>query len=158
MDNLVKIQEIIDEFLQKGFHGMYIAQYTPLSETEIRVDISGNGVSYLIGQHGRTLLALQHLIRQIYINTTEDFDEGVKLIIDVDGYKQKRVERIKDLARNAAEKSLSLGMEITLPSMTAFERHVVHEFIQESFPEVETTSTGEEPNRRVVVKPRLINN
>ncbi len=152
MDNLVKVQEIVNEFLKRGFGDTYKAEFTPLSDSEIKIDITGEGVSYLIGQHGRTLLSLQHLIRQIYINTTGDFEENVKLIIDVEKYKEKRLERIKDLARSAAEKCKSLGKEIALPSMSAYERHIVHEYVQENFPEITTGSVGQEPNRRVILK------
>lgn len=154
MDRLVKIQEIVDEFLNTGFGGMYRAEYTPLSETELKIDITGEGVSYLIGQHGRTLLALQHMVRQIYINTTGDYHEEVKIIIDIDGYKQKRIDKIKQLAHNAAEKCQSLSIEVTLPSMNPFERHVVHEYVQENFPGISTGSVGVEPNRRVMLKPQ----
>jgi len=157
MDQFIKIQEIIDNLLRIGFEGVYTANYTPLSETEFKIDISGENVLYLIGQYGRTLLALQHLIRQMYINNTGDFDENIKIIIDVDGYKEKRVERIKDMAKSTAQKALQIGREVTMPSMTAFERHVVHEFIQENYPDISTTSTGEEPNRRVVLKPLNVN-
>jgi spoIIIJ-associated protein len=155
MDKLVKVQEIVDEFLSKGFGDTYKAEYTPLSDSEIKIDITGQGVSYLIGQHGRTLLSLQHIIRQIYINTTQDYEENVKLIIDVDQYKQKRLEKIKDIAHHAAEKCLATQSEVALPSMTPFERHVVHEHVQENFPQVATGSTGEEPNRRVVLRPAV---
>jgi spoIIIJ-associated protein len=153
MDKLIKVQEIVDKFLEKGFDQMYKAEYTVLSDSEIKIDISGDPVSYLIGQHGRTLLSLQHIIRQIYINQTGDYNEELKLIIDVDGYKQKRIDRIKDLAKDTAEKCLQLGKEITMPSMSAFERHVIHDYVQENYPAVATSSIGEEPNRRVVLKP-----
>lgn len=153
MDNLIKVQELLDDLLQLGFNGKYKAEYTPLSETELKIDITGEDVSYLIGQHGRTLLALQHVIRQMYINVAEDYTESLKLIIDVDGYKSKRIERIKDLAKNAVEKCRQLGREITLPSMSPYERHIVHSYIQENYPEIKTGSVGEEPNRKVVVSP-----
>lgn len=153
MDNQVKIQEIINDFLQKGFGGRYVAEFTPLSETEIKVDIKGEEPSYLIGQHGRTLLSLQHIIRQMYIQESGDFEESLKVIIDVDGYKMKRIEKIKDMARHAAEKAREFGKEIALPTMSAYERHIVHEYIQENFTDIVSGSKGEEPNRRVVLRP-----
>ena len=155
MDNFIKIQEIVDKLLEAGYGDRFKATYTPLSDTEIKIDINGDEASYLIGQHGKTLLALQHIIRQIYIHETEDYEEKIKIIIDVDDYKQKRIERIKDMTASTAEKCLSLGKEISLPSMTPFERHIVHEHIQENFPNISTSSVGEEPNRRVVLRPTL---
>jgi spoIIIJ-associated protein len=155
MDNLIKVQEILDDILKNGFGDRFTAEYTPLSETELKIDIRGEGVSYLIGQHGKTLLALQHLLRQMYMHASGDYTENLKIIVDVDGYKSKRLDRIKDLALNAVEKCKELGKEITMPSMTPYERHVVHTFIQENHPDVKTSSIGEEPNRRVVVKPAV---
>jgi spoIIIJ-associated protein len=155
MDRLLKIQEIVDEFLKRGFGETYKAEYTLISESEIKIDITGLGVSYLIGQHGRTLLSLQHIIRQIYINTTQDYDESVKLIIDVDQYKQKRIEKIKEIAQKAVDKCHLSGVEVSLPSMNPFERHVVHTYVQENYTDISSSSSGEEPNRRIVLKPAV---
>lgn len=158
MDKQIKIQEIVDDFLAKGFGERFKVEYTLLSDTEIKIDITGNGVSYLIGQYGKTLLAFQHIIRQIYIHSTGDFNEEIKLIIDVDGYKAKRTEKIKDIAKNAAEKCLELNAEIKMPTMNPYERHVVHEFVQENYPSIQTLSVGEEPNRRILLKPVTVAN
>lgn len=157
MDRLLKIQEIVNEFLKKGFGDTYKAEYTLLSESEIKVDITGEGVSYLIGQHGRTLLSLQHIIRQIYINTTQDYDESVKLIIDVDRYKQKRIEKVKETAQKAVEQCQESKLEVLLPSMNPFERHIVHTYVQENYKDIITSSSGEEPNRRIVLRPAVVN-
>jgi spoIIIJ-associated protein len=153
MDKIELVKNIVQEFLQKGFSDRYIATFTELSPTELKVDITGEGVSYLIGQYGKTLLAFQSLVRQVYMNQSGDYSDEIRIIIDVDGYKNKRVEKIKELAKNAAEKAVSLGQEVALPAMNAFERHVVHEYIQETFPGLHTGSMGDEPNRRVVLAP-----
>jgi len=147
------VKQIVGELLEKGFSDRYNATFTEISPTEIKIDIRGEGVSYLIGQFGKTLLALQLLIRQMYMNQSGDFDEELKIIIDIDDYKIKRVEKIKELAKGAADKALSLGKEIALPAMNAFERHVIHEYIQENFPNLQSGSIGDEPNRRVVLTP-----
>lgn len=156
MDNIVNAQEIIDDFLAAGFNGLYKAEFTPLSENELKVNISGEGVSNIIGQQGKTLLALQHVIRHMYINITGDYEENLKIIIDIDGYKEKRLEKLKNLASSAAQKCISIQKEITLPSMTAYERHVIHDFIQTTYPELFTESVGAEPNRRIVIKKREV--
>jgi spoIIIJ-associated protein len=153
MDKKEILKNIVNEFLEKGFRERYSAKFTDISDTELKIDISGEGVSYLIGQYGRTLLALQLLIRQIYMNQTEDYSEDLKILIDIDDYKVKRIEKIKELAKNAADKSVSLNQEVTLPTMNAFERHVVHDYINEIYPDMKTGSIGEEPNRRVVLSP-----
>ena len=87
------------------------------------------------------------------MNETEDYSEELRIVIDVDGYKDKRVESIKELAAGAVEKVIQLGQDVSMPAMNAYERHVVHEYIQETYPDVKTSSIGEEPNRRVVIHP-----
>lgn len=147
------VKQIVEELLQKGFSGRYRATFTEISSTEFKVDIRGDDVSYLIGQHGKTLLALQLLIRQMYMNQSGDHEEELKIIIDIDDYKIKRVEKIKEMAQRAANKVLSLGREVVLPAMNAFERHIVHDYISENFQNIQSKSQGDEPNRRVVLTP-----
>lgn len=154
MERIEIVKNIIEELLKKGFSERYKATFTEISPTEIKIDISGDGVSYLIGQYGRTLLAFQLLVRQMYMNESGDFDEELKIIIDIDNYKTKRIDKIKEFAQSTAEKVLSLNQEIALPSMNAFERHVIHEYIQENFPNIKSGSIGDEPNRRVLLTPQ----
>ena len=153
MDRLKQIQEIVDKFLDLGFRDSFKAQYTKISDTELKINIQGENPSYLIGYRGKSLFALQHIIRQMYVNTSEDFTEEIKIIIDVDGYKEKRLDSLKELAKTAVEKCISINKEIALPVMTPFERHVIHSYIQELFPNISTTSIGEDPNRKIVIKP-----
>jgi spoIIIJ-associated protein len=153
MDKKETLKSIVVELLEKGFGDRYKAEFTDISDTELKVDITGEGVSYLIGQFGKTLLAFQLLVRQIYMNKTEDYSEDLKILIDVDGYKVKRIEKIKEIAKNAADRAISLGQQVTLPVMNAFERHVVHDYINEIYPDMQTGSVGEEPNRRVALTP-----
>lgn len=151
MDNIEELKSIVKELLEKGFGDRYYAEFSVISDTEVKIEIRGDSVSYLIGQFGKTLMAFQMLVRQIYMNRTGDFEEKLKILIDIDGYKSKRDDKIKDIAKNAAERCISLNQNITLPVMNAYERHIVHDLINESFPQIKTESTGEEPNRRVVL-------
>lgn len=117
----------------------------------LKVNVGGQDVSFLIGQHGKNLLALQFLIRQMYVNTTGDFEESLKLVIDIDGYKEKRVEKLKSFADNAVQKAKEINSEVSLPIMTSYERFIIHDYIAQTYPEVQTLSVGEEPNRKIVV-------
>lgn len=154
MDKKETLKNIVTTLLEKGFGDKYYVEFSDTGENELRIEIKGDEVSYLIGQYGRTLMALQLIIRQIYMNQTEDYSEDLKILIDIDGYKAKREDKIKDMAKNAAEKAISLNQEITLPPMNSYERHIVHDYINELFPDMQTGSTGEEPNRRVVLTPK----
>ncbi len=151
MDKLELIKSIVTEMFQLAFGDGFSVEFTPISASTIKIDIDGDNVSYLIGQGGRTLLAIQLLIRQMYMNLSQDFTDEFKIIIDIGGYKLKKVERIKEIARQAAQRAIELSKDVTLPRMNAFERHIVHQYINENFNNLKTSSVGEEPNRRVVL-------
>jgi spoIIIJ-associated protein len=151
MDKLEIIKNVVTEMFQLAFGDGFSVEFTPISSSAIKIDIGGDNVSYLIGQRGKTLLAIQLLIRQMYINLSQDFTDEFKIIVDIGGYKSKKVEKIQEIARQAAQRAIELSKDVTLPRMNAFERHIVHQYINENFSNLQTSSVGQEPNRRVVL-------
>lgn len=145
------VTEIISKFLQLLFEeGTYQYEVEVLSQNEIKIYIGGEYSAYLIGKKGNTLLSLQHLIRQIYIQNTGDFAENVKLIVDVDNYKRKRIEKLYDIVEKYINENP--GKErIALPSMKSSDRKIIHNYIAQKYPQYSTKSEGEEPRRRVVL-------
>ena len=116
-------------------------------EDFIFFDISGEGAGLIIGKKGQTLTSLQ-FIMNLCVNNN---DEGYKrVIIDVEGYRQKRDEKLKTIALNAANKVKDTGKRVTLDPMTPYERKVVHIVIQQ-MEGLESTSQGAEPYRKVVI-------
>ncbi|MCX8034836.1 MAG: KH domain-containing protein [Candidatus Dojkabacteria bacterium] len=147
--NIVK--EIISRFLQSLFEDdKYQYEVELISQNEIKIYIGGEYSAYLIGKKGNTLLALQHIIRQIYIQNTGDFAENVKLIIDVDNYKRKRLEKLYQIVEKYVNEN-SDKERIALPSMKASDRKIIHNYIAQKYPQYTTKSEGEEPRRRVVL-------
>lgn len=110
--------------------------------------------SLLIGENGQNLLALNHVAKRIVDKALGDDPEKGKTIfsLDVNDYQAKKIEDLKNLARLNAQRVRYFKKEIVLRPMTSFERRVIH-FILTECPDVTTESTGEEPNRRVVIKP-----
>ncbi len=151
MDRLEIVKSVVTEMFQLAFDDSFSVEFTPISSSAIKIDIDGDDVSYLIGQRGKTLLAIQLLIRQMYINLSQDFTDEFKIIVDIGGYKSKKVERIKEIAKQAAQRVIELSKDVTLPRMNAFERHIVHQYISDNFSNLQTSSIGQEPNRRVVL-------
>ncbi|MFO0704682.1 MAG: R3H domain-containing nucleic acid-binding protein [Candidatus Andersenbacteria bacterium] len=117
---------------------------------DLKVQITTEESRRLIGQHGATLQALQHLVRLLVSGQT---GRPCFATVDVNDYKAKREQQIIDLAREAAEKATRTDNMVILRPMTSFERRLVHVALQER-PEVTTESLGQEPNRRVVIKPK----
>jgi spoIIIJ-associated protein len=111
--------------------------------------LEGDDVGLFIGRHGQTIDAVQHLAQRIV------FPGGVseaRVIIDADGYRERRAESLRALALDAAEESLRVGEPVELEPMPASERRIVHEYLRERG-DVETHSEGDEPERYLVVEP-----
>ncbi len=114
----------------------------------IVIYLDGEGLGKLIGKHGRTLGALQHLI-MIYINRMTDTKIDIKL--DIGEYRKKRRRKIEEIAEQAAEKVLKTHEKLELAPMFSFERKTVHEHVRKNFPNLSTKSVGLEPYRKVVI-------
>lgn len=119
----------------------------PFSAT---LDIEGEELGLLIGRRGQTLTTLQYIVNLI---VSRKLKSGVRINLDVAGYKQRRQEELHNLALRIAELVKSTRRAITLEPMSPSERRVVHLALRDD-PEVITQSVGEEENRKVIVSLR----
>ena len=101
----------------------------------------------IIGRRGETLDAIQHLTNYV---VNKDSDKRMHVSIDAEAYRSKREESLTKLAEKMAEKAIKYKRSMALEPMNSYERHVIHTALQ-NYPGVTTSSTGVEPNRRVVV-------
>ncbi|HEV2888876.1 MAG TPA: R3H domain-containing nucleic acid-binding protein [Frankiaceae bacterium] len=113
------------------------------------VAIVGDGLDDLVGQRGQTLEALQELTRLAVLQET---GQRSRLMLDVGGYRARRKTELTRLATEAGERVAANGQDERLAPMTPFERKVVHDTIA-GLDGVMSESEGEEPQRRVVVRP-----
>jgi spoIIIJ-associated protein len=109
----------------------------------------GDDVALLIGHHGQTIDAIQHLAYRIASRRDED---RVSVVVDADGYRERRAQTLRQTADQAAETALREGRPVALEAMTALERKVVHEHLKDRR-DVETYSRGQEPSRQLVIAP-----
>jgi spoIIIJ-associated protein len=116
----------------------------------ITLDISGRDLGTLIGWRGETLRALQSVTN---VMVGKHLDEGERVIVDVERYRQRREHTVREIAMRAARQVKMTGDAITLDAMQPFERRAIH-LALEGDPDVTSSSIGEEPDRRVVVGPR----
>ena len=114
----------------------------------INIKIFSNNNAILIGKNGRTIGALQTIIRQML---SSELDEKIKVILDVENYKEKRVKNIEYIAKKTAREVAKTKIEVTMDSMNSYERRIVHSVLADD-KYVYTESVGEEPNRCVVIK------
>lgn len=117
------------------------------------VDILGSGpddddMALLIGRHGQTLEALQELTRHVVLRKT---GLRCRIVVDVEDYKKRQRDRLIAKARDVAKRVARTGQEEELEAMTPYERKVVHDAVA-SVEGVESSSRGEDPDRRVVIR------
>jgi len=116
----------------------------------IALNVKGDDLGILIGRRGQTLAALQHIVRLIVAHQAK---ARVPIMIDVEGYKQRRYDALQALARRVADEVKSRGRPFALEPMPAYERRIIHLTLADS-PDVTTESTGEGEVRKVVIVPR----
>jgi spoIIIJ-associated protein len=119
------------------------------SENEIAITItSERPLGILIGKGGQTLDALELLVKQITHHKIRQYGKHIQL--DAEGYREKHANRMMEGAREIAREVIESSEEAPLESMNARDRRLIHMAVKE-FPELETYSLGEEPNRYIVI-------
>ena len=111
--------------------------------------VDGDHVGLFIGRHGQTIDAVQHLAQRIVF---PDGPSAVRVVIDANGYRERRAEALRGEADEAADQAVSTGRSVELDPLPAAERRIVHEYLRER-DDVETHSEGDEPDRYLVVSP-----
>ena len=120
------------------------------SPDEIRATVNGDELGLLIGKHGTTIDALQHLAMRIALRG--DRDDHRRVVVDAAGYRARRENALQREADRAVADALRYGRPVELEPMRALERKVVHTYLSERT-DIETYSEGDEPDRRLVVAP-----
>lgn len=116
-------------------------------EGELILDVSGGDLAVLIGRHGRTLDALQMILSSFMSN---ELRFHYPILVDIEGYKTRRREKLMSLARSAAARAKRQHGQVSLAPMNAYERRLVHLALVDD-EEISTHSEGEDPDRRVVI-------
>ena len=139
------IETFLKEFVSKlGNKAEYKIE---LKEKCLYIDINGENIGNLIGYRGEALYALENILKNIANKKSEN---RVVVRLDIENYKEKRIKTLQDVARKKAKLVEKTGKPIKLEPMQAYERKIIHSFLQEN-EYVETRSIGQEPRRRIVI-------
>jgi len=149
-ESLDKIKQITKEFFKKTSLDLEV-YFLPIQDNTLSIEIKTSEPQILIGERGQTLADLQHILRTILRRTTEELPY---IDIDVNDYKKKKIEYLKELAVFTADEVALSKKEKELSPMRAFERRIIHLELAERT-DVVTESTGEEPERKIVIKPSI---
>jgi spoIIIJ-associated protein len=127
-------------------------EYARAEDGAARLNISSEDSALLIGRKGRNLQAMQYIINRI-ISRTDANDVTERLIVDIEGYVDRRKESLEELAENMAARAKSAGRDMRLKPMSPQERRIVHLALQDD-EDVRTFSLGDSLFRTVVISPK----
>ena len=148
--NLNKIQNTVKELFQKMGFEVEIEIKTPQDLT-IPVDLKTPEPQILIGNRGETLFEIQHLLKAILKRKIAP-EKTFYIDLDINNYKKKKNEYLRELARSAADEVSLSRKEKILSPMPAYERRIIHLTLADRS-DVATESVGQEPERSVVIRP-----
>lgn len=148
-ENQEKAKENVEKFLQDFIKSLPegTTYEITMDEKGLNVSITNEKLGYLIGYRGETLYALQNILTSI---ASKGLEQKVRVILDIEGYKEKREKTLEELAEKVARTVVKTRKSITLEPMQPYERKIIHSKLQDN-PKVETYSVGEEPHRKIVV-------
>lgn len=147
---LGQVVQELEKFIQDFIKSLPVKdlKYTVKKEDNlIKVNISDERASFLIGYRGETLNSLQNILSNIASN---DKQEKVRVLLNISNYREKRERDLIALSNRIAESVVKSRKSITLEPMTAYDRKIIHNYLQNN-EKVTTYSVGKEPYRKVVV-------
>lgn len=146
------VKTFLDDFLPRV--GNDIKYNIEKNEFGLNVSINGIEASILIGYRGDTLYDVQNILSAI---ANRGISNKIRVILDIEGYKEKRVNTLENLAMKLAKTVERTGKPVTLEPMQPYERKIIHSKLQDSN-KVVTRSIGEEPRRRIVISLKSMKN
>ncbi len=150
-DDELEPAEALEELLEEVADGLRLDVEVEIEESDgvLAGRLEGDDVGLFIGRRGQTIDAVQHLAQRIVF---PDGPSSVRVVIDANGYRERRAQALRAEADDAAEEALSSGKPVELDPLPPFERRIVHEYLRDRG-DVETHSEGDEPERYLVVTP-----
>jgi len=147
-----KLKEAAKDFFEQTGLALEV-EIKNQADSTILVNVKADEPQFLIGERGQTLSEIQRLLRAVLRRKAES-PASFFIDVDVNDYKKKKAEYLKEVAQTAADEVAITKREKELPFMSPYERRVVHTELA-SRADIATESVGEEPERRVKIKPRV---
>ena len=149
-EEIKKTKEAIEEFFQKTNLEVEV-EILPPTESALPINLKSPEPQLLIGERGETLREIQHLLKMI-LKKKIAIAEPFYIDLDINDYKKKKTSYLKEMARSVADEVALNKKEKILQPMSSYERRIVHLELAER-QDVITESVGEEPERRIIIKP-----
>lgn len=140
------VENFLNSFLEKVSENATVL--IEKTVTGLNVSIQNKDLGFLIGYRGETLYAFQNILSSV---AGKGIENRVRVILDIEGYKEKRDKALEDLADKLAKTVIKTKKSVTLEPMQAYERKIIHSRLQ-NHETVTTRSIGEEPKRKIVIE------
>ena len=147
---LDKILELLEIPATVGLAEEFTVEDEDGNVSSVGLNIEGEDLGILIGRRGQTMASLQYIVRLIL---SYQMQVKIPIVLDVEGYKQRRCEGLRALAGRLAEQVKTRKIPFAMEPMSAFDRRVIHLALADH-PDVTTESTGMGEARKVVISPR----
>ena len=150
MDKLKTIKSETEELLKKMIDKFEVelSQEEEVFHVVIKTDEEAPTV---IGRHGETIRALQKILEVVLY---KKFGEPVDLLVNVNDYREKQIERLEGIVKDIAERVKNESREVPLRSFSSYERKIIHEYITKNYPDLTSYSVGEGRDRQLIVAPK----
>ena len=147
---LTDIQNYVKEYLAKitKLMGLDVTFESKIREQQIIIKMYSDNNSILIGKDGRTLSALNLIVKQLLSNNYKIYPH---IVLDVENYKEKQELNLERLAKKLAREVVKTKVDVKLDNMNSYERRIIHNTLSNN-KKVSTISEGDEPNRHVIIK------
>jgi spoIIIJ-associated protein len=156
-NDLDKIKQETENFLEKmGFDINGEVEVKQIEENTVSLNLTTQEPQILIGKDGQTLIDIQHLLKRILdksLYKEEEEKEHIFIDFDINNYKKRKEEYLKELANGLANEVILSKEEKILNPMSSYERRIIHLALS-GRQDVETKSIGEEPMRKIVIIPK----
>ncbi|MDX8045464.1 RNA-binding cell elongation regulator Jag/EloR [Gracilibacillus sp. S3-1-1] len=139
------VEQIIAEFQ------IDVTTHVSVDKNVVTIDLAGPQIALLIGKRGQTLNAIQYLAQLAMHQYSEQY---YTVIIDAEGYRERRNSTLVSLAKRLADRAAKTNKQVKIEPMPSYERKIIHTALQQR-KDIETDSQGIEPNRYVVIKPKV---
>ena len=157
-NDLEKIRKETQKFFEKmDFDIGTEIEIKQTKENAVSLSLTTQEPQILIGKDGQTLMDIQHLLKRILgkilYKEDDDTEEHIFIDFDINNYKERKIEYLKELANGLANEVVLTKKEKILDPMSSYERRIIHLELSKR-QDVETKSTGEEPMRKIIITPK----
>lgn len=147
-----QVKDIIENVLKSGlFSYDEVVMHEPELDQMFWYQIKSPDSKALIGMHGETLSALNHVVKKIAERGRGESEEALDFYIDVNDYQKKRVDNLKTIAHMMAERARFFKSSVDVDPMSAFDRKIIHAYLA-SHTDIKTESEGNGPTRHIVIR------